>query len=247
MAGWPAPPAPPKGGLRRVAGWPAPPARFDKSSEDDPPLVSERPSPKNSSPEVSDINEAFDTDFSPATSVQGVLQAGISGVKFDNNPDASEERATDNPQVLREFPYTAVLSSLPTVTPSMDLTSRRARLGLIGESEGQFDLSFSDSVSSETSTLEKNAPSVEALAHAKIAVRNFLGLGLHQLGESQRLAMLSSISILKTSPEFATSEFSIFDGLPTIFSESDAAFATTADIISRRSSFQSQREKKKRS
>ncbi|XP_073066554.1 uncharacterized protein [Primulina eburnea] len=218
--------------------------------EDDPPLVSERPSPKNSSPEVSDINEAFDTDFSPATSEQGVLQAGISGVKFDTNPDVSEERATDNPSILRDFPSTAGFSpnspnSLPVaVTLSMDLTSRRARLKLIGEPEIQVDLSFSDDISSMPSNLERCTPSVEALAHAKMAIRNFLGLGLHQLGESQRLAMLSSVSILKTSSEFATSEFGILDDLPTIFSKSDAAFATSSDMISQRTSFQSKREKK---
>ncbi|XP_073051741.1 uncharacterized protein [Primulina eburnea] len=222
-------------------------------ADEDSPPASKQSSSKDPTTTQSDSDGVSNADLGTATLGEGSTHVGTSGVKLIHDFDDSEKRINDpliEDDTLPEFPSSAGLSPNPlgslsvAATPSMDLTSRRARLGLIGEPEGQFDLSFSDSVSSETSTLERNAPSVEALAHAKIAVRNFLGLGLHQLGESQRLAMLSSISILKTSPEFATSEFSIFDGLPTIFSESDAAFATTADMISRRSSFQSQCEKK---
>ncbi|XP_075492578.1 uncharacterized protein LOC142530639 [Primulina tabacum] len=209
------------------------------------------PSPKDSSVETSDTNEAIsdnnevlDADFSSATSGQGAPHAEISGAKRTN-----DFLAEDDTFVLREFPSTVSFSpnppsSLPAVTPSMDLTSRRARLRLIGEPEIQVDLSFSDDISSMPSNLERCTLSMEALAHAKMAVRNFLGLGLHQLGESQRLAMLSSVSILKTSPEFTTSEFGILDDLPTIFSRSDAAFASSADMISHRTSFQSKRETK---
>ncbi|XP_073314375.1 uncharacterized protein [Primulina huaijiensis] len=186
---------------------------------------------------------------------EGSSHARTPGVKLTDNPGVSDKRtndflADDDAFVLHEFSSTTWFgpnspSSLPVVaTHSMDLTSRRTRLRLISELESQVDLRFSDNVSSLTSNLERCTPSIEALIHAKMAVRNFLGLGLHQLGESQRLVMLSSISILKTSPEFAASEFDILDGLSTIFSQSDAAFATSADMISHRTSFQNKCEKK---
>ncbi|XP_073017185.1 uncharacterized protein [Primulina eburnea] len=217
--------------------------------EDDPPPLSEQPSPKDPSIELSNHNEALDTDFNSATSGQGAPHAGISldGDPGDSGKQTNDFLAEDDTFVLREFPSTVSFSpkppsSLPAVTPSMDLTFRRARLRLIGEPEIQVDLSFSDDISSMPSNLERYTPSMEPLAHTKMVVLNFLGLGLHQLGESQRLAMLSSVSILKTSPEFATSEFGILDDLPTIFSRSDAAFATSADMISHRTSFQSKRE-----
>lgn len=71
--------------------------------------------------------------------------------------------------------------------------------------------------------LARSVPSAEALTHAKLAVDNFLNLVLHHLWESQRLDMLSSISILGTSLDFIISGFGLLDDLPTIFSRSDTA------------------------
>ncbi|KZV33697.1 pentatricopeptide repeat-containing protein [Dorcoceras hygrometricum] len=86
------------------------------------------------------------------------------------------------------------------------------------------DLSFSDAGTSTSSQLVRCIPSMESISFAKAVVHNFLKLGLHQLGESQRLAMISAISILRASPKFI-SEYPLLDSVATIFSDSDMAQA----------------------
>lgn len=114
---------------------------------------------------------------------------------------------------------------------------------LISDPEVQVDLSFSDIAASLTSNITKPIPSAEVLAHAKLAV-HFLNLGIRHLGESQRLAMLSSVSILRSSPDFLSSEFSLLDDLPVIFSRSDKASTVSAEMTSLQQSFLSKREEK---
>ncbi|KZV42307.1 hypothetical protein F511_32389 [Dorcoceras hygrometricum] len=85
-------------------------------------------------------------------------------------------------------------------------------------------------------------PSMESISFAKAAVHNFLELDLHQLGESQRLAMISAISILRASPEFI-SEYPLLDSVAIIFSDSDAAQTLSNSSLSKLEDFRSKRRR----
>ncbi|KZV39243.1 hypothetical protein F511_24471 [Dorcoceras hygrometricum] len=103
-----------------------------------------------------------------------------------------------------------------------DLPSRRARFQQLEGSAIDVDFGFSDTGASISTQLVRCVPSVESLSFAKSAVRTFLELGLHQLGETQRLTMISSVSILRASPEFS-SDSPLLESVATLFSDSDAA------------------------
>ncbi|KZV23456.1 hypothetical protein F511_39783 [Dorcoceras hygrometricum] len=118
----------------------------------------------------------------------------------------------------------------------LDFSSRRAQLQELEGSSPDADLSFADVEASTSSQLAKSFPSAESLSYARTAVHNFLELGLHQLGESQRLAMISAVSILKASPEFSA-EHPLLDRIATIFSDSDAAQTKLTSLMAKRDDF----------
>ncbi|KZV43274.1 hypothetical protein F511_36015 [Dorcoceras hygrometricum] len=116
---------------------------------------------------------------------------------------------------------------------------------LLQELEGpssDVDLSFVDVEASTPSQLAKSFPSAESHSYARTAVRNFLELGLHQLGESQRLDMISAVSILKASPEIS-SEHHLLDRIATIFSDSDAAQTRLTSLMAKREDFHNKRRR----
>ncbi|KZV48193.1 hypothetical protein F511_20326 [Dorcoceras hygrometricum] len=123
-----------------------------------------------------------------------------------------------------------------------DLSSRRARLQRLEGLAVDVDSSFSDAGTSTSSQPVRCIPSMESLFFAKTAVRNFLELGLHQLGESQRLAMVSAVSILRASPDFS-SEYPLLDSVATIFSDSDAAQAMSTSLLAKLEDFHSKRHR----
>ncbi|KZV35245.1 hypothetical protein F511_42890 [Dorcoceras hygrometricum] len=83
---------------------------------------------------------------------------------------------------------------------------------------------------------------MESLSFAKADVRNFLELCLHQLGESQRLAMISAVSILRASPKF-TFDYPLLDSIATIFIDSDAAKALSTSSLAKLEDFHSKRHR----
>ncbi|KZV46843.1 hypothetical protein F511_35139 [Dorcoceras hygrometricum] len=122
----------------------------------------------------------------------------------------------------------------------VDLSSRLARLQQHEGPAYDVYLSFTDVGTSTPSQLAKSFPSAESLFYARTAVRKFLDLGLHQLGESQRLAMISAVSILRASPEFST-EHLLLDSIGTIFSDSDAAQAKSTSLMAKLEDFHKKR------
>ncbi|KZV42736.1 hypothetical protein F511_10444, partial [Dorcoceras hygrometricum] len=131
--------------------------------------------------------------------------------------------------------------SAPPSIP-LDFSSRRAQLQELDGSPPDVDLSFADVEASTSSQLAKSFPSAESLSYARTAVHNFLELGLHQLGESQRLAMISAVSILKASPEFSA-EHHLLDSIATIFSDSDAAQTKLTSLMAKRDDFHTKRRR----
>ncbi|KZV14426.1 hypothetical protein F511_43284 [Dorcoceras hygrometricum] len=123
-----------------------------------------------------------------------------------------------------------------------DFSSRRAKLQELDSSPPNVDLSFADVEASTSSQLDKSFPSAESLSYARTAVHNFLELGLHQLGESQRLAMISAVSILKASPEFSA-EHHLLDSIATIFSDSDATQTKLTSLMAKRDDFHNKRRR----
>ncbi|KZV39335.1 hypothetical protein F511_17527 [Dorcoceras hygrometricum] len=131
-------------------------------------------------------------------------------------------------------------SALPSIP--LDFSSRRAQLQELDSSSPDVDLSFADVEASTSSQLAKSFPSAESLSYARTAVHNFLELGLHQLGESQRLAMISAVSILKASPEFSA-EHPLLDSIATIFSDSDVAQTKLTSLMAKKDDFHNKRRR----
>ncbi|KZV33699.1 disease resistance protein [Dorcoceras hygrometricum] len=129
----------------------------------------------------------------------------------------------------------------PLCIPS-DLSSRRARFQQLEGSAINVDVGFYDTGASTYSQLVRCVPSVESLSFSKAAVRNFLELGLHQLGETQILAMISVVSILRASPEFS-SDSSLLESVATIFSDSDVAQARSMSLMAKVEDFHHKRRK----
>ncbi|KZV51191.1 TMV resistance protein N-like [Dorcoceras hygrometricum] len=136
-----------------------------------------------------------------------------------------------------------MLSRIPTRSTEVvdvlrfeDLSSRRARIQQLEGLAIEVDLSFSDARTSMSSQLVRCIPSMESISFAKVAVRNLLELGLHQLGESKRLAIISVVSILRASPEFC-SEYPLLDSIATIFSDSDVAQARSTLLMAKLEDF----------
>ncbi|KZV39013.1 hypothetical protein F511_37901 [Dorcoceras hygrometricum] len=165
-----------------------------------------------------------------------------SGDEDAGNPQGSpttEELIDD--YSLEERNTGLVPESDPPCIPS-DLSSRRARFQQLERSAINVDFGFSDAGTSTSSQLIRSVPSVESLSFAKAAVRNFLELGLHQLGETQRLAMISAVSILRVAPEFS-SDSSLLENVATIFSDSDAAQARSTSLMAKVEDFHYKRRK----
>ncbi|KZV19340.1 hypothetical protein F511_22120 [Dorcoceras hygrometricum] len=172
------------------------------------------------------VSNFSNTDDDPVDLVSSPLGLGddedSSGDEDAGNPQGSpttEELIDD--YSLEERNTGLAPESDPQCIPS-DLSSRRARFQQLERSAINVDFGFSDAGASTSSQLIRCVPSVESLSFAKAAVRNFLELGLHQLGETQRLAMISAVSILRVAPEFS-SDSSLLENVATIFSDSDAA------------------------
>ncbi|KZV35435.1 disease resistance protein [Dorcoceras hygrometricum] len=165
-----------------------------------------------------------------------------SGDEDAGNPQGSpttEELIDD--YSLEERNTGLVPESDPPCIPS-DLSSRRARFQQLERSAINVDFGFSGAGASTSSQLIRSVPSVESLSFAKAAVRNFLELGLHQLGETQRLAMISAVSILRVAPEFS-SDSSLLENVATIFSDSDAAQARSTSLMAKVEDFHYKRRK----
>ncbi|KZV26788.1 disease resistance protein [Dorcoceras hygrometricum] len=192
------------------------------------------------------VSNFSNTDDDPVDLVSSPLGLGddedSSGDEDAGNPQGSpttEELIDD--YSLEERDTGLAPESDPPCIP-LDLSSRRARFQQLERSAINVDFGFSDAGTSTSSQLIRSVPSVESLSFAKAAVRNFLELGLHQLGETQRLAMISAVSILWVAPEFS-SDSSLLENVATIFSDSDAAQAKSTSLMAKVEDFHHKRRK----
>ncbi|KZV28938.1 hypothetical protein F511_13733 [Dorcoceras hygrometricum] len=191
------------------------------------------------------VSKFSNTDDDPVDLVSSPPGLGAdddsSGDEDAGNPQGSpttEELIDD--YSLEERKTGLVPESDPPCIPS-DLSSRRARFQQLERSAINVDFGFSDAGTSTSSQLIRSVPSAESLSFAK-AVRNFLELGLHQLGETQRLAMISVVSILRVAPEFS-SDSSLLENVATIFLDSDAAQARSTSLMAKVEDFHYKRRK----
>lgn len=191
----------------------------------------------------------FSGDITPVVDEEEVPVIHEEGPGSDLGKSAHS--GSSQPKILVTFPfylYCLHLSSFQLTLLCLwliyqDLSSRRARLGLIIESRAKADFDFPDVAVSSMTQLVRCAPSSESVNHAKTAARNFLELGLHQLGEAQRIAMLSAVAVLRTSPEFSTPDHVLLDEVHQVFSQYDAAQVVSSDSLARLNSFRTRREK----
>ncbi|KZV38334.1 hypothetical protein F511_24093 [Dorcoceras hygrometricum] len=163
----------------------------------------------------------------------------------DNSEDDGTPRGSPTADELIDdyFLQGQDIGSAPESSPPsipLAFSSRKAQLQELEGPSSNADLSFADDDTSASSQLAKSFPSAESLSYARAAVRNFLELGLHQLGDSQRLAMISAASILKASPDFS-SEYFLLDSIAAIFYDSDAAQTKLTSLMAKRESFHDKR------
>ncbi|KZV57806.1 microtubule associated protein 1a [Dorcoceras hygrometricum] len=186
----------------------------------------------------------YNTDADPVDLVSSPPVSGGGGGVGEHDDNSTPP---DSPVVYENVPGddhpiqeqdAGLASEADHISIPLDLSSCRARLQRLEGLAIGVDLSFSDAGTSTSSQLVRCIPSMESLSFAKADVHNFLELGLHQLGESQRLAMISVISILRASPEF-TSEYPLLDSVSTIFSDLDAAQALSTSSLAKLEDFRS--------
>ncbi|KZV29115.1 hypothetical protein F511_06610 [Dorcoceras hygrometricum] len=209
------------------------PASVDKSTIA-PPIDAKSKKRKVSSAPPHSIQSSKVKKYSTRNS--GRLKSRFSNTEADPVDLVSSSHITDDEEdnSEREDIGLAPESALPSIP--LDFSSRRAQLQELDSSSPDVDLSFADVEASTSSQLAKSFPSAESLSYARTAVHNFLELGLHQLGESQRLDMISAVSILKASPEFSA-EHPLLDSIATIFSDSDVAQTKLTSLMAKRDDF----------
>ncbi|XP_073276289.1 heat shock 70 kDa protein 14-like [Primulina huaijiensis] len=127
--------------------------------------------------------------------------------------------------------------------PTIQGLSPRATFSIIEDSDtAEPDLSFMDIPISHKTPLEITFPSKADVASAKSILRLFLDLRLLNLGESQRAAMLSALSVLQASPGFSQSPAGlVLETLPAVLSDSQAATASCLELSAKLNKFRSER------
>ncbi|KZV53001.1 myosin-11 [Dorcoceras hygrometricum] len=184
-----------------------------------------------SSPHVSGDGSGHDD----AASSGSVSTEGDDGKTPPDSPLVYEEMYSDDQRVQQHD--TGLDAGEPFGTP---FSPARTTPDPLEGPVFDVDLSFADVVDSTPSQLAKIFPSTESHFLARTPVRNFLDLGLHQLGESQSLAMILVVLILRASPEFS-SEYPLLVSIATIFSDSDAAQAKSTLLMAKLEDFHNKR------
>lgn len=161
-----------------------------------------------------------------------------------SNGDSKTE-CDDHTHLVLQTPLVTSTKNLETGLVSsspQDLSTRRAMVSII-EDDTNFDFSFLSSLLSQPVS-SSCMPSGLELATAKAFLRNFMNMNLSNLGTIEKAIVLSTASILKSSPKFSqSSAFVILDTLNSMFMYFQYSSSTCSETLIRVGNFKAQKEK----
>ncbi|XP_075494150.1 uncharacterized protein LOC142531781 [Primulina tabacum] len=169
-----------------------------------------------------------------------------------SSPSADQETESDDHVPLASLKHKKILPGshsddvaekpLSTSSHFQDLSARRAMVSSVEETL-EFDFCFLDSGSPHAASYS-NLPSSLELATAKASLRHFLNMNFNALGDMEKATVLSSASILKSSPDF--SSYPLHDALntfPTMFSAFQASSSTCSETWIKVRKFKGKKER----
>ncbi|KZV28529.1 heat shock 70 kDa protein 14-like [Dorcoceras hygrometricum] len=199
-----------------------------------------------------DLQKAVEKEFAMA-----LQDRAMEETKGRNNDVESNVYETQDKPAMTPTPTDKALDTDDIVQPRQDSSPQasrpttqrllpRAIFSITEDSDTEEpDLSFMDVPISCKNPLEQTFPCEADVASAKSMLRLFLDLRLLDLGESQRAAMLSALSVLQSSPGFSQSPAGrVLETLPAVLSDSQAATASCLELSAKLYKFRSERSRR---